>query len=466
MKITFIEPCLPGIAFQGRMILPRLGLPQLGAILKKAGHEVKIFSETIRPISERIIKDLMESDIVGFSVLTSTAPRAYELSQKIKLLAKKIGKKIKIIMGGPHATVCPEEPFLFGADLVVRHEGEEVINEAIMALLDEDEKVLSSLFNLSWKRGEEIVHNPSKKERVDLNKFPFPDLELIENFRRKGWFLIHRYPIETSRGCIFNCEFCSVKQIFPGGIKFREKEAVVEEMKRQERRGYLKFFFVDDNFLIDPERVAELLELLLRKEVKCKVWNAQISVESILRAQKIVPEVFELMRKTNAGRQFIGFESVSPETLKEYRKPQTKEKMEEAISILKRWKIPIHGMFVFGGDGDRKETFAQTLKFCLKNKLHSMWASILTPFPGTPLWERLKNEGRILLSPEKKPSLWQFFDGLHAVFKPKNFSPKELENLTFLTVQKFYHFSQIVKDIFSPKIFAFKLFTRMLLPHF
>ena len=290
------------------------------------------------------------------------------------------------------------------------------------------------------------------------------NLNLIEGWGKPKRFSITRYSIESSRGCPFNCEFCCVPNMFPPPVRYRENEGVVEEIEKQIRNGQPHFFFTDDNFLLRPERTQNLLELMARKGIECRSWNAQIGVESIIRANQQTPEIFRLMKLTGAERQFIGFESINPETLQHYKKPQSLEKIREALAILKRWKIRIHGMFVFGGDSDTKATFGKTLEFCIKSKLNSMWASVLTAFPGTPLRKRLEREGRLLTTPEEFPEKWMDCDGLHAEFAPRNISPRQLETLTLELMRRYYSLSEVVRSFFSHSGFFIKLWGWRIVP--
>jgi radical SAM superfamily enzyme YgiQ (UPF0313 family) len=151
MKIALIEPSL-GNAFLKRMIIPKLGLPQIGAILQQAGHEVRIHSEIVQPIDWQKV---FAAELVGISPLSCNAPRAYLIAQKIKEMRKGIG----IIMGGPHVTACPEEALANGANAVVRHEGEDVIVSLVEAWESRDERALKEIPNLSWRSAEgEIIH--------------------------------------------------------------------------------------------------------------------------------------------------------------------------------------------------------------------------------------------------------------------------------------------------------------------
>jgi radical SAM superfamily enzyme YgiQ (UPF0313 family) len=418
MQIVMIEPKLSGPHLLSEFHIPRLGLPILGTILKNQGHDVKIFAEEIKSVD---LSEVEKADLVCISAITPTAPQSYQFAQKIKEM------KIPVVMGGPHVTFCPEEALDF-ADYVIRYEGEEALPELVNAL--EDGNSLGSIHNLSYKNDGRKIHNSISSQVLNLDDSPFPDFSLIE-----GWEKSFVIPIETSRGCPFSCEFCCVHKMFKG-VRFRNIESVVEEIKKLKPRH---IFFPDDNFAINPERTKELLQSIRDNFSKPPLWSAQVRINT---AQD--KELLELIRETHCWRLFIGLESIDPDTLKEYNKQQTLEEIEEGIYTLHKYGIKIHGMFVVGSDADDLETIPKTVKFAKKTRLESFQLSILTPLPGTSLYQRLIKEGRLLYSRWKD---WRKFDGLHSVFKSARFNKTQLENSLFEGMKNFYSKREIIKSL-------------------
>lgn len=462
MRVELVDLIWQGNPFANRLTLPRRGLSQIGTILANAGHEVYVSSESVQTIDWEKVSG---ADLVGFSVLTCHAPRIYSSAKLLKERAKESDRRIGIIMGGPHVTALPEEALINGADFVVRHEGEEIVVPLITAWEEQDEDSFRMISNLSWRTATgELVHNPSVFKRVDLNNYPIPDLNLIRGWKKPGSALLnyHYYPLESSRGCVHECEFCYSPAMFPGRVTYRDNEVVVEEIGQQIGQGHNRFLFTDDNFLLNPKRVQNLLEIMARRGVKCKAWTAQLGVETIIKADKITPDVFRLMKLTGAGRQFVAIESINPDTLSDdYKKPQNLDEIEEAVSILNRHKIPIHAMFVLGGDNDTVETIRATSEFTVTHDLKTISATVLTPLPGTPVFARLQKEGRLLAGEQDFPARWTYYDMYHPEFRPRHMSPDQLRELTFKVLKKFYSIPRIMQDIGNPEEFLGKLYVSL-----
>jgi len=367
--------------------MPLLGPVYLGTILKKRGHEVKIYSEIIHAPDYSAV----DADIIGISILTSTAKRGYEIAKKFP--------KEKVIMGGVHATLMPHEA-LEHARQVVTGEAEDVIVDVI-----------------EGRRTEPIVRgNPIE----NLDALPFPDFSLIEGFRPSA----PSVPVSTSRGCPFDCSFCSVTKMFGHKYRFRSAENIVRELKSRAARS---FFFCDDNFTAHPERTRILLDLMLKNKIRN--WDCQVRCDAAKDNS-----LLSLMADAGCQAVCVGFESVNPMTLKAYQKKQTMEEMVSAIRSFHKRKIKIHGMFVLGGEDDNKSTVWDTVKFAVKHKIDTIQISILTPFPGTKVHDILDAQKRIFTRD------WSLYDGQHIVFRPNRLSARELQFAVLRAYTEFYSF--------------------------
>jgi len=291
-------------------------------MLKQRGIDVTIYCQDFQEID---YTDVMRADLVGISTTTSTAPEGYRIAQRVKEAG------IPVVMGGSHVSFLPEESLQY-ADFCVRGEGEYTMLELIDAI--ESGSGYGSIAGLSYRIGDEIRHNPPRELVQDLDALPFPDLSLI-----KGHEKISLTPIATSRGCPFNCNFCSVIKMFGRGYRQRSVDSVIEELR------YLRpdtVFFYDDNFAGNRDRAKQLLERML-SEGLTPYWTAQVRVD-IARDR----ELLALMKRSNCYILYIGLESVNPATLREFNKRQSVEEIVEAVRIIHEHGIMIHGMFVFG----------------------------------------------------------------------------------------------------------------------
>ncbi|MGY4706310.1 B12-binding domain-containing radical SAM protein [Candidatus Bipolaricaulota sp. J31] len=417
-RVVLIEP-KSGTHFFSYARMPLLGLPILGEILRRLGLKVRIFCENLAPIDW---EEVARVDLVGISVLTNLAPRAYRIARKVKEIAAETKRRIWVVMGGPHASFLPEEALRAGADFVIRHEGEESLPLLVKYLRGRGDRELEEIPGLSYRKGEEIVHNPGRPLVRDLDSLPFPNFSLIKGAER-----MNIVPFQTSRGCPHDCEFCSVVQMFGRKIRYRSPEGVIEGLKRiKEAFPGRHVFFVDDNFSAHTERALSLLEAMARARLGIS-WSVQ---ERVSVGGK--PEVLRLMRETGCTRLYMGIESFNPEVLREWGKGQTPEEIEEAIRKIHREGLLVHGMFVLGGDTDTPETIRHTVRKAIELGIDTAQFFVLVPPPGTRLYQRLDREGRIF---DKD---WAHYNGHYVVFRPKNMSPWELQALVLWAYRKFY----------------------------
>ncbi len=418
-KIIFIEPKAPGYHIYSRWGLPRLGTIILGTMLSNHGYDVKIFIEEIKGID---FDELFEADAVGISTITSTAPRAYEIARQVK----KSG--IPVFMGGPHVTFMTDEALKY-VDYVLRGEAEETIVDFIKAI--EKGEGLENIQGLSYHLGHLIKHNELKPRCNDLDKYPFPNFSLIHGYdEAKNQYEIT--PMQTSRGCPFDCNFCSVTEMFGKNYRFRSTDNVIEEIKQRKPEW---IFFYDDNFAANKKRTKELLQKMIDNKLVVP-WSSQVRAD-ICKDK----ELLELMKRTKCAQVYIGFESINPKTLEQYNKNQTVEEIQEAIKIIHSYNIKIHGMFIFGSEFDDKKTIKETVKFAKKMQIESVQFMTLIPLPGTPLFKTMEEEKRLISHD------WGYYDGHHVVFKPKSISFLDLQIETVKAMLRFYSIPQIFSGL-------------------
>jgi radical SAM superfamily enzyme YgiQ (UPF0313 family) len=417
-KIVLIEPKAPNLHIFSLYPLPRLGCLILGTMMRQLGWKVEVFVEEVRKVDFRAVQS---ADLVGISTITSTAPRAYALADKIRDMG------IPVILGGPHVTFLAEEA-LDHAEFVIRGEGEQTLMDLIQAW--ESGGDYSNIANLSYRSSSGRVHNPARPFPQDLDSLPHPDLSLLKPDRRwtSGRPTI---PILTSRGCPFDCSFCSVTGMFGKKYRFRSTENVVAELKKYDRRRNIVFFY-DDNFAANPSRAKALLEAMIKEKFKFH-WTAQVRAD-IAQDEELV----RLMKKAGCHTLFIGFESVNPRSLEEMNKRQTVAEISRAIHVLRKHHIHIHGMFVYGFDQDDWQTIKETVKFAKKAKLTSTQFLILTPLPGSELYNKIRSENRITFRD------WTLYDAHHVVFQPARFSLFDLQKAQIFSHKKFYSWKGMI----------------------
>jgi radical SAM superfamily enzyme YgiQ (UPF0313 family) len=267
----------------------------------------------------------------------------------------------------------------------------------------------------------------------DLDSLPIPDYSLIHGWKGNG---AHCVSIATSRGCPFNCRFCSVILLFGRKYRMNSVDRVMEEIRVVGSQAH-HIFFCDDNFTANRERTKKLCSRILDENLKIE-WSAQVRVEAARD-----PELMELMAKAGCYVVFVGLESINPATLKAYNKSQTVESIKECVINFHKYGIRVHGMFVFGAEDDHYQVIRDTVKFSRQVDLDSLQYLILTPVPGTPFYQEMEAQNRIICKD------WSQYDGHHAVFQPKQFTPYELQYETIRAMKKFYSWPSVIKRLIS-----------------
>jgi radical SAM superfamily enzyme YgiQ (UPF0313 family) len=406
-KVIFIEPSGSGTnVFDDFMRLPLTGPLALGTILHNAGHQVSILTESILP--KAIDPFELNADVFCISALTVSAPRARVLAKQLK----RAHPSSRIIMGGIHASLIPGY-FADVADQIVTGEGESVITDIVEGRLTD-----------------KLIHGMPVE---DLDSMPLMNYRLLE-----GYETLDIIPIMTSRGCPFDCNFCTVTKIFGKRFRMQSPRRVIDEVKNAlsmfKTNGV---FFYDDNFTANRKRVEELCGLIEKEKINC-AWTTQVRSD-VARD----PELVRLMSRSGCRWFYIGFESINDETLKAYKKGQTRGDIEKAISTIHEYGINIHGMFMFGEDSDTPASMRQTVDFAIKHDIDTVQFMILTPFPGTQVYEKLELEGRLL------HKVWNYFNGMFAVFHPHKMSALRLQKETLAAYRRFYSIRRVSAELVS-----------------
>lgn len=421
-NILLVEPKSADFNIFSMFKIPRMGLVILGTVAEEREYRVRIIYEEIVTLKREHIE---WADVIGFSLTTSTAPRGYRLAGDCKTVCKEDGKYRPILFGGVHPTFEAEEALRLG-DYVLTGEAEGSFPMLLDALRSgEDAELLKEIPGLAWRRGREVLVNPPAAERTDMNTVPLPNWDLLEGYDIGSTEIT---PVMTSRGCPFDCSFCSVTPMFGKKYRYMPIEQVIDELRRSRAK---QVFFYDDHFAANKKRTRELLTRIVEEKRRGTItvpgFSAQ--VRSDIANQ---PEILDLMEKAGFNTLFIGFESVNPETLRLYKKGQSVADISRATEEIHRRNIRIHGMFVFGSDADTEGTFAATVRFARKSKIETVQFLILTPLPGSVHYRELDVQGRIF------DSDWGRYDTFHTVYLPKLMSPYRLQMEMLKSMRKFY----------------------------
>ena len=396
-------------AFCSQFLLSRrylsyiLAIPTLLATTPDT-HETRIFDENIEDIDYD-----WHADLVGITVRTMFAPRAYVVSE----IYRKRG--VRTVLGGIHPSMCPEES-LEHCDTIVCGEAETLWPE-----------VLKDAENGRLKR----VYKADTP--ADLEACPMPDRSSLSKDR----YFSHM--IQTTRGCPFTCEFCSVHAFNGQNIRSKTVDQVVQEIV-DINRGHAKYkekqaiFFVDDNIVACKPFARELFQALKPYRIN---WMCQAPI-SISREN----DILKLMKDSGCGAIFIGMESVSKENLASmHKKLNMRYDFSEAVKNIQSHGILVHGSFIVGYDHESQSTFQELIDFIQESNLLMPLINILTPFPGTKLFARLEEEGRLFHKD------WNLYDTKHVVFMPASMPPEELQEGYRKIVRTVYSYESILKKL-------------------
>ena len=383
MRIVLISPKGPlyrhrGGIFGRALRYKPLTLTTLAALVPpELEAEIVLVDEGIEDVDTEIAADL-----VGMTVITGTAVRAYELSARFR------ARGIPVVLGGPHVTLVPEDAQPHANAIVVGY-AEETWPELLR----------------DFAAGR-LRRRYDQAPGLSLAGRPFPRRELLPSRS-----YVTDDVFEATRACVHRCDFCVVPAAW--GTKPLQKpvEEVVADIRQKRAR---KLIFIDLNLIADRTYAARLFEALIPLRLQ---WYG---LATVLLADD--PPLLELAARSGCKGLLMGLESLSPENLADSKKGFTRpERFPQLVAALHRHGIALQGCFVFGLDHDTPEVFLKTARLAVEAQIDFPRFAVVTPFPGTALYQRLEREGRILTRD------WELYDGQHVVFQPARMSVEQLQ---------------------------------------
>ncbi|MGZ3440091.1 MAG: B12-binding domain-containing radical SAM protein [Polyangia bacterium] len=401
MRIAFIQPAMgrqSGDGYVASWKMEPLSMATLSSLTRRDRHDVVFWDDRV----ERIPYD-EPVDLVAITCETYTARRAYQIAARFR------ARGVPVILGGYHPTFLPDEAMRY-ADSILVGEAEGMWPRM---LEDAERRALKPLYRAVGRPSLDTLR-PDRSIFVGKNYLP---LTLIE----------------SGRGCMYSCEFCSITSFYNKSFVPRPAHEVAAEI---ERTGKKWIFLVDDNISMDGERTKELCRALIPLKIR---WFSQATINT-----GHDPELVDLMKRSGCAGILIGFESIDPQNLKAMNKTFNKgvEHYRIALRRLREAGIKIYATFVFGYDTDAPDLFRRTLDFALEQQFFVAAFNHLQPFPGTALYRRFEREQR-LLYPK-----WWLHEGYHfgqVAYRPKNLAPEELYERLMEIRREFYSVGNIAR---------------------
>ena len=400
MNLSLVHPCI------GR----RLGEPYIRAWQMEPLAPAVLAGLSPPEVKINFFDDRMEAinydapaDLAAISVETYTAKRAYQIASEFRR------RNVPVVMGGFHATLVPEEVSRY-AEAIVIGEAEEVWPQVLA------DAAAGKLQRRYKGTGRPSLRNLRPDRSIFVGKKYLP-IGLIE----------------AGRGCHFKCEFCAIQSYFASTQTRRPADEIIEEIKRNPKK---LFFFVDDNITSNMEEAKELFRALIPLKIR---WVSQASINAAHDE-----EFLALIKASGCQGLLIGFETLNPDNLKKMSKNFNTMKggYEKALENLRRHGIRLYVTFILGYDEDNGDTFRETLAFCQRHRFYMVAFNHLTPFPGTPLYERLKQEGRLTYE-----NWWLHPDYKYGMvpFEPRGMTAQQVQERCLEARGEFYSWKSIWK---------------------
>lgn len=353
MKILLIRPTT---AYKGEYI-PPLGVAYLGAVLEKEGFQVEILDFVRKTSSSLVAKEIRKRkpDVIGISFETENRFTAFDTIH----IAKKASPASFLVAGGVHPSLTAEETLrhVHELDAIVRGEGEETFLELCRTI--EGGGDLSKIKGLSFKQGNEIIHNPMRPFIHNLDSIPFPSVHLLD--LKKYYKRNDSLSIITTRGCPFNCLFCANFPFWGKANRFRSVSNVMEEIEYLEANyQFNKLIFMDSTFTISRERTEEFCRALIEKRKRSNKffsWNCSIRCDKI-----ITRELLLLMKEAGCIEVLTGIETGSAKMLSQMKKNVSQEQMRDIIKWCGETGLKVYCFFMMGLPEETKEDTAATFR--------------------------------------------------------------------------------------------------------
>jgi len=422
-NVTLVNPPYPMGSHQHPPFIP-LGIGYLAAVLEKAGYTVDVIDcQALKFTPEQFRTELSKRnpDVVGVTATTLTYKSAAEMAK----IAKEINPKCTTMIGGSHVSFWDENALKEYPqfDIIVRKEGEITIVELMQRI--EAGKPYYDVVGTTCRKGSEIVKNPDRPYIQDLDSLPFPAHHLfpLEHLNKYG---IVVFPVYTSRGCTYWCNFCSAVRMFGRGYRMRSPKSVVDELEFLVKNFHAQqFSFLDDAFSVNQDRVKEICLEIQKRNLKIK-WDCETRVDMVTR------ELLQLMKDSGCIAVWLGIEAGSQMVLDAMGKGYTLQTIKKTFKTVEEVGLMTVASVVLGFPEETPETVRETTKFVQEVNPDDVGYYIATPYPGTPMRELVIKNGWLKITDFDR------YDTATPIFETPLISAKQLKEMREKALQNFY----------------------------
>ena len=424
IQVTLVNPPYPIGSHLHPPFLP-LGLGYLAAVLEKNDYAVDVIDcQALKLSLEQFRGEIgkRQPTVIGITSTTLTYKSALQIAQ----IAKQVHPNCMTIIGGPHVTfwddkALQEAPQL---DIIVRKEGEITFLELIKRM--EADRSYSDVLGITYRKdGERILRNDDRPYIENLDELPFPALHLwpIDQLRKYGEVI---FPLTTTRGCVFWCNFCTAVRMFGRNYRMRSTKNVADELEHLNKKfGADHFTFYDDAFTVNQARTEELCQEIINRKLKIR-WNCETRVDMVTK------ELLAKMKQAGCTDVWFGVESGSQRVINEMDKGIMIEQTEKAFKWAKEVGLMTVANVILGIPTETRETAWETVKFIEKLNPNDVGYYIATPYPGTPMYEEVVKNGWL------KVTDFNRYDTATPTFETPDLTMERLREIKYKAHQKFY----------------------------
>lgn len=433
-KVALVNPPTQKGVFHHQLYVP-IGVAYLAAVVEKAGHDLSVIDCPALGMDKDELKCKLEAfkpDLIGVTSMTPTIQSALQSTR----VAKEACPEATVVIGGPHATfmdkqILNDEP---SVDVVARGEGEETLLE--LAQTGTEYENLQDVLGITFRKGKETVQTPARPVIRNLDDLPYPAYNhfALEKYLLYGKLFL---PVITSRGCPFQCAFCTTSRILGKEYRARSPKNIVDELEHIKSTYHADAFtFYDDTLTLDKGRLFKICDEIKARRINIP-WDCQTRVD------QVSFEILTKMKETGCQQVFFGVESGCQTILDAVNKRTTVVQNEKAVKMAKDAGLFVSISIIVGYPDETPDMLKQTLEFIRRAEPDDVYLCIATPYPGTEL-RRVVEEKRWKMSSD-----WSKYDTVTPVFENPNLSDEDVHKLRSDFYDGFYSPMYVLRHLFS-----------------